>query len=113
MIFNNTFSVTIRAENITCSNVCERDVDNTTETCNTTTGECLYGCVVGFAGPNCSYECPDTCIYPTENETGTCNHISGECLHGCKDGFYGSNCTQRCSDIDEDCGQCIETNDNE
>ncbi|XP_060598734.1 multiple epidermal growth factor-like domains protein 10 isoform X1 [Ruditapes philippinarum] len=104
---------TIRAANITCSSFCERGASNRTETCNTNTGECIYGCIVGFAGPNCSYECPDTCIYPAENETGTCNHISGECLHGCKDGFYGSNCTQRCYDIDPICERCIEKNEND
>jgi hypothetical protein len=91
-----TVSVMARGENITCNTLCVRGPDNTTETCNTNTGECLYGCTVGFAGPNCSYKCPDSCLHPTENETRTCDHKSGECLHGCKEGFAGLNCSIIC-----------------
>ncbi|GFS13826.1 multiple epidermal growth factor-like domains 10 [Elysia marginata] len=75
---------------------------NINETCNRRTGQCFYGCEVGFQGAtcedacsnntfgvNCSENCNPNCRGGSDR---TCNSTTGECLYGCADGFVGDRC---------------------
>ncbi|XP_060598731.1 uncharacterized protein LOC132752424 [Ruditapes philippinarum] len=90
---------TVRAENIKCSTSCMTGPDNTTDTCNTTTGHCLYGCTTSPVGQNCTVECSSGCELSSQNDIELCNSSTRECFNGCKPYFVGPTCSSKCPDM--------------
>ncbi|XP_052763758.1 receptor-type tyrosine-protein phosphatase kappa-like [Mya arenaria] len=96
--------------------------------------ECIYGCIDGFYGRDCSQSCSflnDNCkrcnqtygkclecnmgFYPHDNGSciscnsnclnGHCSSNIGTCLIGCKDTFWGDKCDIQCNLNCETCAQ--------
>ncbi|XP_053372979.1 multiple epidermal growth factor-like domains protein 10 [Mercenaria mercenaria] len=78
-----------------CSN-CLPHPDENTDKCDASSGHCLYGCIQGFYGSNCSTVCPDNCRQAVDVSNDTCDATNGECLHGCMHGYAGLNCSVKC-----------------
>ena len=62
--------------------------------CNTTTGECLAGCVSGWysSGPVnlCDSRCSPNCI------NQSCSTTNGSCIYGCIHGYFDEKCSRHC-----------------
>ncbi|XP_048247643.1 protein draper-like [Haliotis rufescens] len=56
-----------------------------TPECHKESGDCVHGCVAGWYGPLCSFQCNSNCI------NKRCN-ITGECAEGCTEGHFGKDC---------------------
>ncbi|CAG2212764.1 MEGF10_11 [Mytilus edulis] len=82
-------------------------------TCDLITGNCSFGCSVGWLacdmgkfGNQCLRDCSVNCL-------SSCNHMTGKCTTGCKKGWEGFNCTEECSNgnygwnCTETCDGCI------
>ena len=44
------------------SNCLNNTLDSAAPICNEITGECLYGCIAGYAGQQCQIPCGDNCL---------------------------------------------------
>jgi hypothetical protein len=53
--------------------------------CNPFDGKCTAGCVDGYYGQFCQFEC-STC------KNSTCHPVNGVCYYGCVLGMNGENC---------------------
>ncbi|BFZ14078.1 hypothetical protein BsWGS_17117 [Bradybaena similaris] len=93
--------------NSLCSENCAES-DNET-TCDSTTGECLEGCISGFSGalcldecdagkfgPNCNISCSQNCVSVKDREL-PCDSVTGKCYRGCRSGFHGDLCLRATS----------------
>ncbi|XP_062574556.1 cell death abnormality protein 1-like, partial [Saccostrea cucullata] len=67
-----------------CSVNCKR------QTCNSTTGFCIFGCEDGFYSYKCEKTCSPSCL-------SGCNRYSGECEGTCPVGKYGDQCDKICN----------------
>lgn len=77
----------------------ECSVNCLNNTCNSSTGSCIYGCQEGFYGGECDRDC-DSC--PTQ-----CDRMTGQCIGECPEGRFGEFCNKTCS---EDCkNKCNKT----
>ncbi|XP_062599572.1 multiple epidermal growth factor-like domains protein 10 [Saccostrea cucullata] len=98
-----------------CTTHCSEFCNNVT--CDSSTGECLFGCAAGFTGLQCNTRCiggnygencSSDCGHCVRGKM--CDHVSGLCEGGCAEGYkgqicktpcshgeYGKNCSQRCS----------------
>ncbi|XP_062574212.1 uncharacterized protein LOC134236042 isoform X1 [Saccostrea cucullata] len=67
----------------------------------------VYGCRIGYYGPNCSLPCPDKCHH-CHIEIGICHLCESgyqglQCEFDCRNEYYGSNCSLPCP---ENCRYC-------
>lgn len=72
----------------TCSLECADSCVN--NTCNNTTGSCMYGCQERFYGDQCDIDC-NSC------PTG-CDRITGQCIGDFPIGMFGEFCNKTCSE---------------
>ncbi|XP_046561920.1 scavenger receptor class F member 1-like [Haliotis rubra] len=72
--------------------------------CSQTSGECEYGCVLGWYRPTCSTRCPDNCA------AGACNRYDGSCL-SCRERFRDTycnmSCPRHCVECDQNASNCM------
>ncbi|XP_052067780.1 multiple epidermal growth factor-like domains protein 10 isoform X2 [Mytilus californianus] len=88
--------------------------------CDLITGNCLFGCLVGWLGKKCDRACDegkfgDQCLRDCSANclSPPCDYMTGKCTAGCKKGWERFNCTEECSNgnfgwnCSETCDGCI------
>ncbi|XP_048246420.1 multiple epidermal growth factor-like domains protein 10 [Haliotis rufescens] len=106
--------------------------------CHNQSGECVYGCLDGWYGPQCSSQCSPRCAHQRCDGVGdcvegcvvgrwgsscescsenclhqACHTNSGLCLHGCSSGHHGEYCNLTCTSCSTDgCQQTVNCTSN-
>ncbi|XP_046545771.1 cell death abnormality protein 1-like [Haliotis rubra] len=62
-----------------------------TPECHNESGQCIHGCVAGWYGPMCEFQCNSNCFNKQCDNTSACDE-------GCTAGHFGKDCIP-CSDI--------------
>ncbi|XP_052073782.1 multiple epidermal growth factor-like domains protein 10 isoform X1 [Mytilus californianus] len=69
---------------VNCSENCLQGI------CDRFDGKCSKGCLEGFYGQYCGYECKGC-------QNATCTQEDGTCVYGCLEGMDGQSCNEVCS----------------